>query len=701
MERKQILSYIDIVSTYIIAGVSLLLPLFFLPITTDALEMPKQLLLTIVMLVLLLLFGIKAIVERKVSFRRTPIDLGLLLLFVVIILSTIFSPSRTTALISAVPLIAVILYSFLLTNTVTDEKKERILVSSLLTSGALVSLFSILQFLKIYILPYAATKTAGFSLTGSPLASVIFLVGLVGLGVSFIRSYFKKSGEEAWSGFFIGTTALITIGALVLLYQVVATGDKPVLLSQQTGLRTALQPLGLNFQSALFGTGPGTYLFNFTRFKDPAINATNLWNLRFTNSSSFALEILSTMGILGLLSMLFIVFRVVSSFIKAAGAKKIEVQTLGLILSIVLIIVLSLFLPFSFISVFLLFTLLGLFYVRLANEGNQHIYDVTLSVVALKKGLISLEPEPVRHTSGATDIMPYILFAVFLLGGGLLGFNIYKYVNADITFQKALVAASQNKAKDTYDLQNAAINTFPNQDSYHRIFSQTNLAIANSIVQQGQSGTTLSDQDRQNIITLVTQSINFGRNAITISPLNVVNWENLTNVYRSLIGFAQSADQFAVFSAQQAVQLDPVNPLERLNLGGIYYQLGQYDLAIQEFATVTNLKSDFANGHYNLGHAYEAKGGAANLQAALNEYITVRNLVDQNSDDYKNIQNEITALQKKIPGQGTADTSTTPAPSDTTQEPLKVATPSSALPTQKPPVTVEAPPGASNSGEQR
>src|SRR5581483_4471812 len=132
MERKQILSYIDIVSTYIIAGVSLLLPLFFLPITTDALEMPKQLLLTIVMLVLLLLFGIKAIVERKVSFRRTPIDLGLLLLFVVIILSTIFSPSRTTALISAVPLIAVILYSFLLTNTVTDEKKERILVSSLL-----------------------------------------------------------------------------------------------------------------------------------------------------------------------------------------------------------------------------------------------------------------------------------------------------------------------------------------------------------------------------------------------------------------------------------------------------------------------------------------------------------------------------------------------------------------------------------------
>lgn len=694
MPRNQILSILDEINLYLIAGTVLVLPFFFLPFTTDSLEIPKQALITIVTLVLLLLFGLRAIFDGKVTFRRTPLDLGLAAFFIVTLLSTVLSPSRNTSLVSALPLLALVLFTFIVINVINDEKKERIVIAAALISGTLLALFGILQFLKIYLLPYPVAQQPGFSLSGSLLASGIVLSSLLPLAAGFTRSYLrnpkgKVSSDELWSGFFLGTTILIAIGAAIILYQLV-TSERPVLLPQQTGLRTALAPLGNSFQSALLGSGPGTYLFNFTQFKDAAINNTNLWNLRFTASSTLFLEIISTLGVLGMISFLFVLFRVVREFFKYSVRNG---QTLGVILSLVLAFVFSFLLPFPPVALFLLFVLLALYAVRLANEKSSSIYDVTLSIVAFKKGLLSLEREPSPSASPATDILPHVLFGIYLIISGFLFFNIYKFLLSDITFQRGLVAAAANQAQETYDLQNEAIRIFPTRDLYHRVFSQTNLVIANSIVAQANAPESggLSQQQRDSVVQLVEQSIQFGRNAATISPLNVVNWENLANVYRALIGFAQNADQFAIASTQQAVNLDPANPVLRLNLGGIYYQLGAYDNSIQRFQEAIAQKQDFANAYYNLGHAYEAKGDPANLLNALNFYQSVRNLVPPGSEDATRIEAEIAALQKRIPGQEPILPEATPE-QVTKQEPLKVSTPSGQLPQQKPPVTVEGPP---------
>ena len=42
---------------------------------------------------------------------------------------------------------------------------------------------------------------------------------------------------------------------------------------------------------------------------------------------------------------------------------------------------------------------------------------------------------------------------------------------------------------------------------------------------------------------------------------------------------------------QQAIQLDPVNPQEYITLGGIYYQLGQWDKALAAIPTSGGLKT--------------------------------------------------------------------------------------------------------------
>src|SRR4029079_18949613 len=145
--------------------------------------------------------------------------------------------------------------------------------------------------------------------------------------------------------------------------------------------------------------------------------------------------------------------------------------------------------------------------------------------------------------------------------------------------------------------------------------------------------------------TLVQQSINGARQATTVSPNNSINWQNLSTIYRSLIGFGQNAESFAILAARQAVNLDSTNPQEYINLGGIYCQLGSWDNAIAAFQQAVNLKPDFPNAYYNLAHAQIQKG---DLQNALTNLNAVKNLVASDKTNSAKVEEEIKALQAQI-----------------------------------------------------
>ena len=220
-------------------------------------------------------------------------------------------------------------------------------------------------------------------------------------------------------------------------------------------------------------------------------------------------------------------------------------------------------------------------------------------------------------------------------------------------------------------------------EGYQRIFSQLNLTIANNLASSVPRGSSPSAQTQQTIYTLIQQSINSARLATTISPLTVTDWQNLSSVYRSLIGFGQNADSFAIVAAQQATALDPNNPQEYITLGGIFYQLGQWDNAVTQFQTAANLKPNYANAYYNLGHAFEEKG---DLKDAMTQLQTVKTLVAGDKANSDKIDSEITALQKQIDSQGS---STTQAPAGSSN--LDLNQPQVQLPPQTPPVKIPAP----------
>lgn len=676
MENRTLLAgRLETLSVFILGLLLLFFPILFATLTTDAFAIPKQTLLAIVVLGGTLILGLKGILNQAVRFRRTPFDVPVALFAIAGLLSAIFSINRADAFISFFPFLFALLLFFVITNSAKRAQDVFFLTASLIGGAVLLSGITLLSYLKIYILPFEFAKNQTFSPFGSLFDQAIYLVLVLSICLYMAWPALKKRGIEKNRIIFVAGAVALLIGTAITLVATF-TLQKPTILPLQTGFQTAFaaisQDTGRVVQGFLMGSGIGTYLTDFTRFKPVSFNAeTTLWNLSFLRSSSYVLEILATMGLFGILSFFFLAYRILRSK--------------PLFLPLILALIASVVLPFSYTVITLFFVILALYSAQqgLLDRQKTKFFDVELKLVTLKRGVFALADPGSRRDSEYGNLLPFG-FLVLTLGFVLItGLLTGRFLVSDYLFQKSLIAANANNAQQTYDLQRQAISTFPQRDGYHRVFSQINLSLANNLAASVPQGSSPSAQTQQTIYQLIQQSINSGRNATTISPLTAVNWQNLSSIYRSLIGFGQNADTFAILANQQSVVLDPNNPQQFINYGGIFYQLGQWDNAIRQFQIAVSLKQDYGNAHYNLGHAYEQKG---DLQNAMTAYQNVRNLVRNDKEALAQIEAEIKALQAKI------DTgATTAAQNPDGSAPLGVNQPSTQLPEQKNPVEIPGP----------
>ena len=667
------------ISIFVLAALFFIFPLAISNLTTESFGIPKQAVLAAGVLVSLSLLSIKMIIGGKVRIRRSPFDLGIVLFTFSLLLSAIFAVNKPDAFIAfVVGLFAVIVY-FTTLNAAKGKNSIILLAASLVIGSAVSSLISILAFFKIYILPYPFTHTETFTPVGTLLDQLIYIAVLAPITI-----YGKKiSQNRALFATLIIVPIIILTGLIITIYQLMYK-QNPTILPFETGFQTALaaisQDTGRTFNGFLFGTGVGTYSVDFSRFKQINFNQNEtLWNLTFFRSSSFVLEILATTGILGFLSFIFLSIKVVE-----LAKNSLENPML---ISVLLIFAAAFVLPLSFVTQTLLFILFALFaaYETALNKKQASFFDVDIQIVALRKGLLAIEATAGRKSSLKNRLLPLFLSLivfVFVLG---IGFYSLQYVISDLSFQRSIVAASQNNGLLTYREQIKAINKFPYRDGFYRVHSQTNLALADSLASQIKQGETPNQQTQQNIINLIQQSINSARTATAISPLNFVNWQNLSNIYRSLLGFGQNADQFAIATQQQAIILNPNNPLQYLTLGGIYYQLERWDEAQNQFQIAIRLKPDLPNSHYNLGHVLEKKG---DIQAALEQYEIVKRFVANDPSSLKQITDEINVLASKEREEPVGKEAPTKKQAPL---PLEIDQPSSSLPTQEPPVEIPPP----------
>lgn len=670
-DRVKLSARLENISVFILGLFLLIFPIAVVSFTTDAYVIPKQAILAIVGIAGVVLIGAKSLLNQSVRIRRTPFDLPVALFGLAAFLSALFAVNRYDSLISFVPLLFALILFFLITNSVKRHQDYLFLTGSLIVGSIAVSVITLLSYLKIYPLPFAFAKAQTFTPLGSLFDQAIYLIVVLSLCLFMAWPALKRRVVNKNRLIFVVGSVFLLVGTIITVVGML-TLQKPTLLPYQVGFQTAFaaisQDTGRVVQGFLMGSGIGTFFTDFTRFKPATINLdANLWNLSFLRSSSFVLELLATTGLLGIISFLFLIYRILRSR--------------PLFVPLLLLVICALFLPFSFSTIVLFFVVLGLYSAHqgLSERQKTRFFDVELKLVTLKKGVFALSDPGSRSDSEYENLLPVGVFVLTVAFAILIGIVTAKFLVADYLFQQSFVAAAQNDAQKTYQLQTDAIRMFPQRDGFHRIFSQINLTLANNIASGIPQGSSPSAQTQKTIYQLIQQSINSGRNATTVSPQNALNWQNLSSIYRSLIGFGQNADQFSIFANQQAVVLDPNNPQEYIAYGGIFYQLGQWDNAIRQFQIAISLKQDFANAYYNLGHALEQKG---DLQSALAQYQTVRSLVAQDKNSLDVINKEIEALQQKI--------SSTPVAQGADAN-LGISQPQAQLPEQNPPLEIPAP----------
>lgn len=727
--KNEISEYIENIGLILLGIVFLSFPLIITSLTTDPYVLPKQIVLGGVTFILLLFFGAKMISEGNVRLRRTPFDILLIPLAITLLLSSFFSVNRYDSFIAYVPLFISIVFYFLVTNFVKSKQSLFFILTSLIIGGVTVAILSILSFFNIFILPFAFTKAQTFSPLGSVLDQIIYLVLLVPIALSLgwtplknligLLGLLEETPQSSFSfddkllkaaGYLISSIILVVgIGVSVYSLFVLKPGGGLLLLPFEVGFQTAFaaisQDAGRVLYGFLFGSGFGTYLTDFSRFKQalPFNESQALWSLSFIRSSSFILELLATTGIAGITFFILLILQIVRR-VKAKATRENP-----LFFSLLFISIACFFLPLSPVIQTLFFLLLAVFAAAEGLQDHHKFFDIELHFIAFKRGIIPFMASPVQEPKeqaaaariedkSFTKALPIVFFTIFLLIGGAVGFYSYKFVHSDILFQDSLVAFAANDGLKTYNNQTNAINLFPYRDAYHRIYAQTNLALANSIASQQPAGASPSAQTQQTITTLIQQSINAARNATTIAPLTSLNWQNLSSIYRSLIGFGQGAADFAVAAQQQAIALDPNNPQGYVILGGIYYQLGLFENAQQQFQIAINLKKDFANAYYNYGHTLESKNDLPN---ALAYYRAVRTLVANEPASVKQIDTEIAAIEEKI-GAATGEKKVdgTQGLTPTQNQPaLGIDTPQTKLPERNPQVNLEPTKAATKSAK--
>ena len=644
MDKQRTARVIDTALVFIWGIFLLSFPLFLTTLTTDAFILPKQILFIGVIVLSLLLTGVKMAITEKVTIRRTPFDLPMIVFLLALLLSSLFAVNRFDSLIAAVPVLLAGLSVFILPNVLRRENSVVFMIGALIVGACAAALLAIFSFFKVYPLFFPFTHNPAFTPLGSLLEQAFYFAFLLPVAFSLAMPLLKGKTNNKTVSFGVGSI-ILAAGLIVTLLQLLTT-QKPILLPFETGFQTAFaaisQDAGRIAQGFLFGSGFGTFGSVFTKFKLASFNANPNWYVPFTQSSSFVLELLATTGILGLLSFLFLLFRVVSH----PSTKKKNPLFLGL----VVLALVSFFLPFSFIEIGLLFVLLGIFATVQGTIDTSSYYDVEFKFVALKKGMISLQqvsaPSHERREYNSTTAR--IVAVILVILGLSVGWFGGTYAYANMLFQKSLIAAASNQGTVTYNSQIQAINTFRYQSAYYRIFSQTNIALANSLASIQPKGSSPSAQVQSTLYALIQQGINTAKTSTTLAPQSVANWQNLSSVYRSLIGLGQNADNFAILAAQQAIVLDPTNPQEYVALGGIYYQLQQWDNAIREFQQAAALKQDYANAYYNMGYAYEQKGDYQDALAALQ---AVKTLVGNDKTNTDKVNQDIAALQAKMGGQ--------------------------------------------------
>ncbi len=669
-----------------------LLPLFFLPWTNEVLEVNKQMLLVVFTVIATMSWLGQMVLSKKLFFRSGWLNL-VPLLFVGSVLASSFlsfagyqtwigqSSQEYTSFLTIAMLVALF---FVLANNFSETKGQRHILIAVLSSTVLSGLVTLLGIFGLFHLPFAFAASAGFNPVGTINGFLAYLTVMMFVGLAmwlvgqqgrfgvlpeggnglFVRSLIILLALETlilqiavdfwffWVLNIVGVLLLLAFGFLqgkefpnpkrfalpliVALLSIVffflpspLNLNLPLVISPtfETSFNISKSALSQNTTRLMLGTGPGTFMHDYLAFKPASVNASQFWSLRFDRSKSHAITMLATIGIAGvalwLLFMSWLLIRSLAHLLRERDKEEWK-MTYVVFVGWFLLFIIHLFYSSNMTLMFLLWGFSGL----LASQVMVKLWTSDFRQ-APRLGLLA--------SFGFVLVGVGVLASLFVTG--------QRYA-AEVSFAKA-VTLDQNGASNTEIITELekAIRFNGLSDRFYRNLSSAKLQQARSLVAQA-AGAELTAEQTQQIGAIVGSAVTAATQATSIEPNYAPNWVVRGSIYRDLMSFAQGAEELAAQMFLTAIQIEPVNPSHRTNLGQVYLavanraralrgaedeelanQATQREAALlqaaeEAFTSAVQLKQDYLPAHYYLASVYERQG---RLTESAQRLLALRN----------------------------------------------------------------------------
>ncbi|KKW44998.1 MAG: hypothetical protein UY95_C0010G0012 [Parcubacteria group bacterium GW2011_GWA2_56_7] len=672
---QHVSKWVERTSFGLLLALVFLLPVFFLPTSLDVLETNKQALLVILVACAALAFVGNVLIKKQLTWARGWYNVLPVLLLLSAMISAFVSLGSVVSWLggsgqeyqSILTTLALTGLFFLVINLVRTDGQERLLFSLFLLSASLVLFSTVLQSFGVFAFPWEFLQARAFNTVGT-----VNALGLFGIVASvFGTGLWLVSGREEREVFLAGRWGSCERGLIVwvvlstlflllaidfwVLWTVLLTGSLclfvfgiaraqefphtnrfllpmlmvvvallflvlqrpynlalPVEVTPTFSASVSIAGETLNAHSWWFGSGPGTYAYDYAAFRPLDVNATSFWNVRFDRGHSYLLTLLSTNGVVGVGAWLLLVLVLFFGSLRILVTEKRHVvwKMHVVLFSTWLTLIVSAFL-YSWNMT--LQTLFYLFTALMALQLFHHRSDIRLA------------------RSPRMGLLLSFLFVLFSIGIVTVCFLVIQRHVADVSFARAIRA---DRAGAPMDEVLSALDRAATQNRYQDVYYR-NLAegLLHKIREEIGPGTEALTPERAAFVQALTAgSVNAAKRATDLAPYQVQNWRTRGDVYRELMPILSDAYTFGVVSYERAVALEPNNPLNHVGLARVYLldanlkaQLLQSDnVTVREEATRTRLnaltkaetslaraielKPDYALAHYYLALVFDQAG---------------------------------------------------------------------------------------------
>lgn len=653
---------LDKVSVICLYLVIFLTPLFFLPFTIDVLELNKNFLFYFLIFISLICFLARGVLLKYFEFKRTVLDLPILILWVAVFLSSLLSREKYLSFfgdlgylnLSFVGFSLFLVFYFLVVQKISNVKKVVTALSFVMLSGSLVSLYFILRVSGLLkILTVAGWPNNLINNSNTLLGIYLTVIFLISLSILTIKN------KKMWLNFFSGITMALSLACLVLIgfkvvwvviavalalslvifltyvdniYTICTTFGFSVLvaallfiflgvpqfltarlpaeisLNNRTSWNIVKNTLTGDPKSFIFGTGFSTFVYNFSKYRSESMNGNFAWNVRFQQPYSSALNWLSDNGLVGTLAFLSVVLMGLGLVISTWLRHIIDLRKKKRLIENEEISFYDSPLIFWGIVTGWLTLLVVMFF---ANLGAAHwvLFWLLTGLMITAGAQLSKKEVPIVSISLKTSPQYTLVtsFGFILAFTALIVVGVYlgRYFTAEVVFARALKQPLDQK-----------INSLQQAITYNNHRVPFYLTLADSFLSKAVSINQAGGQVEQ-ITSTVAAAVNAAKVATDISPNNVATWEQLSSMYGNARVVAPEANNWTIGSLEKASQLEPTNPLFYVELGNAKLLERRYTEAKEHFNKAIALKPDLLVSYLRLSLLQEAQNNIDEAIVAL------------------------------------------------------------------------------------